>query len=187
MTQQRIQELTTRGDRVQAELEKVDGEIAVAVADDLDEETVSLLRQRRRDLVEEASDLSEAVHVLEQRGDDPGVLARASQQAKARKDARKRASDYLSAAARVDSALAAVEVAFSDMRRVGLDLQRSLRECGLGDNAKIANTLKAATRWSAWRNAPTFSEMAQVAYTPNERRTTLRESTSRVIPNIPVE
>lgn len=183
-TTARIRELTTRGDRLQSELEKVDADIADSIADGLDEETIRLLRQRRRELSEEVDDLGEAIHVLEQRAEDPGVLAKASQQAKARKEAKKKAADYVAAAARVDSALASVELAFNDMRRIGLDLQRSLREGGAGDNARIANTLMASSRWAIWANAPTFAEMSNVAFTPYDKRKRLAESAKRVIPAI---
>lgn len=185
MSADRIKELTRQGDAAQAAAEALDQDITNALADGADEHIVADMRQRRREFVEQADDIGGAIAVLQARQNDPNENAKIANAAKARKDAKTDADAYVRSAAAVDRALVALEAAFIDMRARGSDLQRSLRQAGISDNARISNTLGPSSRWSVWANAPAFAESVNVAFTPHAKRTRLSESAKRVVPQIP--
>lgn len=184
MTAQRIAQLTSQADQAQAEVEQLDGEIATALADG-DEAGLAELRQRRRELVEMADDAAGAIAVLEKRESDPNEKLRRAVAAGALRDARRQADAYRSAAQEVDDVLATLEARFGALETAARTLSRSLIAAGVGDSARIYNTLQPSLRWALWRSSPRLAKAIGVAHTPFVKRRTLRDSSSRVIPNIP--
>lgn len=186
MTAERIRDLASGADAAQAEVERLDREIATALADG-DEAGLAELRRRRRELIEEADDAASAIALLEARASDPQVKLRAAMAAGALRDARRRADEYRNAAHEVDGALAALETRFEALEASARTLSRSLTAAGVGDTARIHNTLQPSLRWALWRSSPKLAKAMGVAHTPFVKRRTLRDSASRVIPNIPAE
>jgi chromosome segregation ATPase len=186
MTAERIRELTAGADAAQAEVERLDSEIANALADG-DEAGLAELRDRRRALIVEADDVASAIEVLNARANDPQAKLRAAMAAGALRDARRRADEYRVAAQEVDDAIATLEAKFGALETSARTLSRSLIAAGVGDAARIYNTLQPSLRWALWRSSPRLAKAMGVAHTPFVKRRTLRDSASRVIPNIPSE
>lgn len=184
MKADRIQELTTKADRAQAAVEALDQEIANAIADGVDEEVIADMRLRRRELIEQTDDVGEALVILEKRANDPRHKLQAAIIAGGLRDAKREAETYIQSAAAVDAALASVEKSLTDLQRHGNDLQKALRIAGISDNARISNTLQSSTRWAMWKSAPILAELANVPFTPGNKRYTLAHSARRVIPAI---
>lgn len=187
MTADRIKELTRQGDAAHAAAEALDREIATAIADGVDEMTLAEMRQRRRQLVEQSEDLSEAIAVLQARGDDPRTKEREQALSRARQHARRQADNYVTSAAAVDECLAELERRFESLSTNGRELARALNASGVGDSARISNTLTPSLRWALWRNSPAFSKAADISHTPFAKRRSLADSARRVIPSIPSE
>lgn len=185
MKSDRIEELTQRGDRAQAQVETLDQEIANALADGVDDETLADMRRRRRQLIEEADDVGEALVVLEKRAADPQEKLRAAIAAGAIRDARRHADEYTKSAAAVDDAFAALEASFEALETGARRLQRALYAAGVGDAARISNTLQPSLRWALWRSSPKLAKAIGLSHTPFNKRQTLTDSARRVIPNIP--
>lgn len=185
MKADRIKELTARGNAAETGVENLDQEIAIAIADGVDDEIIADMRRRRRELIEQASDLGDALLVLEKRAADPREKLQASIIAGGLRDARREADTYIQSAAAVDAALVAVEKALTDLRKHGSDLSRALRIAGVDDQARLSNTLHSATRWAIWKSSPSLAELAQVPHTPANKRYALAHSMRRVMPAIP--
>lgn len=187
MTDARIKDLARKAESASAEIEALDASIVEALADGADDLTLADLRRRRRELVEQTDDVSEAIALLEQRANDPKTKEREAAQAKARQAARQEAEKYKAAAAAVDDALRALEERFEALETGARLLQRALFAAGVSDNARISNTLQPSLRWSLWKDSPRFAKAIGVSHTPFDKRRTLRDSAARVIPNIPAE
>lgn len=185
MTAERIKELTQKGDRAQAQIERLDAEIAEGVADGLDDFTLGEMRQLRRQLVEECDDVGEAIAILEKRASDPAIQERAKAAKKARAEAGKRADLLVTAAADVDAALAKLDQTFGQMQVRTNEMQEALRLAGLSDGGRLGIQLLPSLRWASWAKAPRFAEASQVPRAPADRRHSLRDSIARLIPQIP--
>lgn len=185
MTAQRIAQLTASADSAQAEVEQLDGLIANAMADG-DDSALAELRQRRRELVEMADDAASAIAVLEKRESDPNEKLRRAMAAGALRDARRQADAYRAAAQEVDDAIAALETRFQALEASARQLSRALNAAGVGDSARLYNTLLPSLRWALWRSSPRVAKAMGVPHTPFGKRLTLHDSMSRLIPNIPV-
>lgn len=185
MTAQRIAQLASQADRAQAEVEDLDQRIAEALADGADEFTLAELRQRRRELIEQSDDASSAIAVLQQRASDPNEKLRQAMAAGALRDARRHADAYRDAAREVDDALANLEEKFEALEAGARQLGRSLNASGVGDSARISNTLEPSLRWALWKSSPKLAKAVGLSHTPWNKRRTLHDSASRVIPNIP--
>lgn len=186
MTAERIRQLAAGADAAQAEVERLDREIATALADG-DDAALAELRTRRRELIEQADDASSAIEVLQARANDPQAKLRAAMAAGALRDARRQADSYRGAAQQFDEALATLESKFEALETGARLLSRSLIAAGLSDNARIHNTLEPSLRWAVWRSSPKLAKAIGLAHTPFAKRRALRDSVSRVIPNIPAE
>lgn len=181
----RITELNQRGERAQAQIGELDQQIAIAVADGLDEMTIGEMRSQRRQLVEECDDLAEAIAVLQARASDPSILERAKAMAKARAEARRHADLVLIAAADVDAALLKLDQVFGQMQMRTREMQEALRAAGAPDTGRLSVQLLPSLRWASWAKAPLFAEASQVPRAPANRRKSLRESVSNLLPQIP--
>lgn len=184
MTAARIKELVRKAEAAQTEGEQLDAEIAEAIADGVDDETLADLRRRRRELVEQTDDVGQAITLLEQRANDPKIKEREQAAAKARQTARHEAEKYKACAAAVDEALRSLETNFEAMETGARLLQRALQAAGVSDAARMSNTLQPSLRWAMWRSAPRLAKAIGLSHTPFERRRTLVDNTARVIPNI---
>lgn len=185
MSQTTIEKLTQRLRAAEGEFEAIDPKITHALANESPEADVARLRIRRRELVEQCDDLAEAIRFAEGRQTDAKRKEADERQSALRRDARQKAAAFVTAAGEVDDVLAKLEEAFSKFNLMRLDLSRALRLAGLGDDARIANSVSPALRWASWRSAPAFSEQSQIPRAEVQRRKPMRDSASRLIPHIP--
>lgn len=176
--------LQLRLNKVAEELDGLDGEIAKAVADEADHRELSRLRTRRRDLAEEADDISEALRHIEDRAKAAVDEEQQKKVAKACDEARACSSGFIKAAGEVDDALMALEQAFDKLRLSEIDLSRALRRAGQSSNGRLVNGIGPALRWAVWRSAEGFAKMAEVPRAPAHRRRSLADSVKRLVPAI---
>lgn len=174
--------LDARGASIEAEVARLDREIAERIADgDADQALVGKLRAKRRELMEEHGDLGEALTLVRERETNKVQAERDRTRREAMTKARQDADELLAAASAVDAAL---DAAHGRMRLAALDLSRSLRLSGNADAGRLAYSLGPAMRWAAWSMAPGASEDMQVPRATGTRRRPLRESAERLIPAI---
>lgn len=185
MAKNKVERLQAKLDRVTQELDGMDGEIAKAVADEADDRELSRLRTRRRDLAEEADDLSEALRHIEDRAKAAVDEEQQKKVAKACDEARACSSGLVQAAGEVDDALMALEQAFDKLRLSEIDLSRALRRAGQSSNGRLVNGIGPALRWAVWRSAEGFAKLAEVPRAPSHRRRSLADSVKRLVPAIP--
>lgn len=177
--------LLARRAELEQEAESLEDEIARRTADGEPAGRLSGLRERRRDAIDEASDVGDALAVLDERASDEAGRRRAEELRAARAEARSEASGFVEAAARVDGALEALEGAFDDMRLRSLDLARALRLAELSDSGRIAASLGPSLRWATWRGAPGYAKAAEVPRAPATRRESMAALAGRVVPRLP--
>jgi hypothetical protein len=185
MTTAQIERLQDHLDRAHRELEELDRNIPLAIADDEDDETVDGMRLRRRELIDDCDDVSQAIEALKARLDSPAAKAEAARRIVKRAAAGKQAEEFLSAADAVDEALAALGRAHSALEKKQRDLHVSLFDAGLSDGGRIGRMMLPALRWATWRAAPNFAKGAAVPRAQQNRRTTMRDALKTLIPNIP--
>jgi hypothetical protein len=187
MTTAQIEKLQARLDQAQGDLEALDRDIPLAVADCADDSALAQMRSKRRDLIDQCDDLSQAIQALQGRRDDAARKAADAEQSVRRGMAAKRADEFLSAADRMDDALAALDRAYAVLEGKQRELATSLRLAGLSDSGRIGTMMKPALRWATWRAAPNFAKGAAVPRAQENRRATMRDALKTLIPRIPVE
>lgn len=185
MTTAQIERLQDHLGRSQRELEELDRSIPLAIADDEDDETVADMRSRRRELIDDCDDVSQAIEALKARIDSPAAKAKAADLVVKRAAAARQAEEFLSAADGVDAALAALGRAHAALVQKQQDLHRSLFDAGLSDNGRIGRMILPALRWATWRSAAGFAKGAAVPRAQENRRATMRDALKTLIPNIP--
>lgn len=117
--------LDARGASIEAEVARLDREIAERIADgDADQALVGKLRAKRRELMEEHGDLDEALTLVREREADKVQAERDRTGREAITKARQDADELLAAASAVDAALDALAAAHGRMRLAALDLSR---------------------------------------------------------------
>ena len=175
--------LEARGEAIEAEVDRLDREIAGRIADgDADEAVVGRLRTKRRELLDEHGDLGGAQALISEREAEVVRVEHESARLKALAQARQDADRFLGAASKVDAALAALEDAHGQLRIASLDLSRALRLSGNADAGRLGYSMGPAMRWAIWAAAPGVSEDLQVPRATGARRRPLRESVERLIP-----
>jgi hypothetical protein len=185
MTAAQIEKLQTRLDQAQRDLEALDRDIPLAVADGAEDSKLAQMRTDRRDLIDQCDDLSQAIGALQGRRDDAARRAAEAERSARRGAARKAADEFLSAAAELDRALAAVDAAHAAVEARQRDLATSLRLAGLSDGGRVGAMMKPALRWATWSSAPNFSDAAGIARAEMRRRSPLARTARSLIPNIP--
>ena len=165
-------------------VETLDQEIAEGLLDGAGQDALEDLRHRRRDAIDEASDIGDALSVLESRRRQGQEEAEAKERQKHKAAARESAEAFVAAARKLDERLAHVEEAYADLRRHALDLGRSLRLAGCGDNSRVTNSVGPSMRWASWHSAPGYSEAAAVPRAPGHRREPMASLAARVVPQI---
>lgn len=184
MTSQTFGKIQYRRGQIEKELGELDAGIAQAILDEADDRELSKLRTRRRNLIDEADDLGEALRGLEQRAEDYLEKERKGEQTKALNDARSAADSFVANAKEVDEALLTLEQAFDKLKLSEIDLSRALRLAGRSARGHLVNGIGPALRWASWLTAQGFSEMAQVPRVPAQRRRSMAESAKRLVPSI---
>jgi len=179
------EQLVAEAEAAGQEIERLDGVIAEHVASDDDNlELLFKLRTKRREWIDRASDIGDAIALVEDKEREDAKAKRNEAEAKALSAARGDAEALLSAAERVDQVLVELEAAHDALRLAALDLNRSMRQAGRSDSGRLANGLAPALRWASWHSAPEFSDKAQVPRAQANRRRDLKTSTSHLIPNL---
>lgn len=187
MTTAQIEKLQDRLSRAQSDLEALDRDIPLAVADGAEDSALAQMRSRRRDLIDQCDDISQAIQALQGRRDEAARKADAAEQSVARGMARRRTEEFLSAANDFDAALAALDRAYAALEGKQRDLATALRLAKLSDGGRIGTLMKPALRWATWRSAPNFADATGVPRADMHRRSPLAASVRSLIPNIPVE
>lgn len=175
--------LGARGASIEAEVARLDLEIAERVADgDGESALVTRLRAKRRELIEEHDDLGAALAVVRERAAEDAETERQRVRREATARVRADVTEFLDAASAVDGALDALEAAHERMRLAALDLSRSQRLAGHNDTGRLGYSVGPAMRWAAWAKAPGASEDMQVPRATGARRRPLRVSAERLVP-----
>lgn len=179
------EQLATEAETAQSEIERLDGVIAEHVASEEDNlELLSKLRAKRREWIDRAADIGDAVAFVEDKEREEAKTRLETAKSEALSTARSDAQALLTAAERVDLVLGELEAAHDALRLAALDLSRSMRLAGRSDSGRLANGLGPALRWAAWHSAPEFSGKSQVPRVEAHRRRDLRTSASSLIPNL---
>lgn len=176
--------LQSRGAELSALIDRIGREIAERTANGADLPKLRTLRERRREAVDEASEVGDALALLREREVQGAEECRHRAQVEALATARTDAEKLLEAAGAVDAALDNLRAAHERLRLAALDLGRSTRLAGRSDSGRLANALSPAIRWAAWHWAPGFAKDAQVPRAEVHRRRDLRTSAARVIPDL---
>ena len=169
----------------EAKFEKLDAQVVSAIAKSRPMKEIAELRKRRRDALEEVDDLGEALRLTEDQ------LAKAEARKRQEKtkalvsEANELAHRFIETSAAVDAALAELERAAVAYRLTAMDLASGLRRAGLTDGGRIGRMASPHSRWSAWKSAPTWCELAEVARTSPPRRETLKNLSRRIVPSFP--
>ncbi|MHC4342641.1 MAG: hypothetical protein ACYSX0_20795 [Planctomycetota bacterium] len=160
--------------------------IPAALLDGRDEE-LERLRAQRDEAMRDADELCGAIDLAAERERRAQEEAEAQRRRGHTARARALADERAGAAAAVDAALAALDAAAAEHRRLGDELADELRLAGLGDGGRIARAAKQNMRWAAWNSAPTAAELMEVPFAQSRRRAPLAELDAAAVPRIEEE
>ena len=145
------------------------------------------VREKRDAARSRAEELEAARVIAEKRSDDRARAVSAKAQQDASAAAAKARSEVIQKAEFVDACLLALEAAQEDLRLSAIDFGAASRKAGQGDGGRLMNGLLHGTRWATYHHAPTFASDAQVARVEMNRRRSLAETVSNLMPTISLE
>jgi hypothetical protein len=142
------------------------------------------LRGQREEALRDADELGGAIDLAAEREQQAEEEAEAERRRGHAERARALVGERTAAAGAVDAALAGLEAAAAEHRRLGDELARELGLADLGDGGRIARKAKQNMRWAAWNSAPTAAELMEVPFAQARRRRPLAELDATAVPRI---
>lgn len=164
-----------------AEADELDQKIVAALARD---ESIDELEIRRDRAAGRARQFEMAATSAEEQLKADRLRASREVRSKHLAEAEVAADELMAAAEQVDHAFVSLELAFERLTLANLDLQQRLRIAGISDANRLANTMRAGLRWSAYHFCDGAAEALEVPRVPANRRRSLQETLDAAIPRI---